>query len=238
LIPGIFIAGSGTDVGKTVVTAGVLRWLREHTSAGMVMKPVQTGAQLCADGRMIAPDIDFILRAANLTVDQETLAHLSPYLFEPACSPHLAARMAGEKIEIDKIVASARWLASRHHRLVVESAGGVAAPLNESQIMLDLALELRMPVLLVGHSGLGTINHVLLSLETIRHRGCKLLGVILNDVRPVSAPERYIHDDNVCAIESFGKVPVTHIPYLGPQPDMDKLDTWLSNCEFLKEYLP
>jgi dethiobiotin synthase len=238
LIPGIFIAGSGTDVGKTVVTAGVLRWLREHTSAGMVMKPVQTGAQLCADGRMTAPDIDFVLRAANVTVDQETLAHLSPYLFEPACSPHLAARMAGEKIEVDKIVASARWLASCHERLVVESAGGVAAPLNESQIMLDLALELSMPVLLVGHSGLGTINHVLLSLEAIRRRGCKLLGVMLNDVRPVPASESYIHEDNVCAIESFGKVRVTRIPYLGPQPDMGKLDACLRNCEFLRECRP
>jgi dethiobiotin synthase len=237
LIPGIFIAGTGTDVGKTVVTAGVFRWLREHTCAGMVMKPVQTGAQLCADGRMLAPDLDFVLRAANVTVDQETLLHLSPYLFEPACSPHLAARMAGERIEIDKIVASARWLASRHQRLVVESAGGVAVPLNECQTMLDLAWEMGMPVLLVGHSGLGTINHVLLSLEAIRRRGCNLLGVILNDIRPVAGPDSYIHDDNVRTIESFGKVrSVTRIPYLGVQPEMGQLDACLRSCDFLKEF--
>ena len=126
----MFIAGTGTDVGKTVVTAGVFRWLREHSSGTMVMKPVQTGCQVGTDGRMIAPDIDFVLRAAKVTVDQETLAHLSPYLFGPACSPHLAARMAGQRIDTDKILASARWLASRHQRLVVESAGGVAVPLN------------------------------------------------------------------------------------------------------------
>ena len=89
-------------------------------------------------------------------------------------------------------------------------------PLNECQTMLDLAWEMRMPVLLVGHSGLGTINHVLLSLEAIRRRGCNLLGVILNDIAPVSAADSYIHDDNVRAIESFGKVRVvTRIPYLG-----------------------
>lgn len=240
MIPGIFVAGTGTDVGKTVVTAGVLRWLRRplrgHRSAGMVMKPVQTGCEVDADGRMIAPDIDFVLRAANVTVDQETLAHLSPYLFGPSCSPHLAARMAGRRIEIARILASAQWLASRYQRLVVESAGGVAVPINECQTMLDLAWELGMPVLLVGHSGLGTINHVLLSLEAIRRRGCTLLGVILNDVRPVSEADSYIHDDNVRTIESFGKVrAVTRIPYLGQPPEMGPLDCSLRDCEFLKE---
>ena len=236
MIPGIFIAGTGTDVGKTMVTAGVLRWLREHTSAGMVMKPVQTGAQTGTDGRRIAPDIDFVLRAANISVDQETLSHVSPYLFEPACSPHLAARMAGERIEIDKIVASAQWLADRHQRLVVESAGGVLVPLNECQNMLDLAWTLGMPVLLVGHSGLGTINHVLLSLEAIRRRGCTLSGVILNDICPVPEADSYIHDDNVRTIESFGKLrAVTRIPYLGPQPGMYQLDACLRNCDILKE---
>jgi dethiobiotin synthase len=238
LIPGIFIAGTGTDIGKTVVTAGVLRWLRERTSAGMVMKPVQTGAQVCAGGRMIAPDLDFVLRAANVSVDRETLAHMSPYLFKPACSPHLAARMAGERIEIDRIMESAQWLASRHQRLVVESAGGVAVPLNESQTMLDMAWEMKMPVLLVGHSGLGTINHVLLSLEAIRRRACNLLGVILNDIHPVAEADSYIHDDNVRTIESFGKIrAITRIPYLGAQPKMEQLDICLRNCGFLKECL-
>lgn len=236
MIPGIFIAGTGTDVGKTVVTAGVLRWLRRDSSAAMVMKPVQTGCQVGEDGRMIAPDIDFVLRAANVAVDKETLSHLAPYLFTPACSPHLAARMAGERIDIGEILASAQWLADRHQRLVVESAGGVAVPLNESQTMLDLAWEMGMPVLLVGHSGLGTINHVLLSLEAIRGRGCNLLGVILNDIAPVSAADSYIHDDNVRAVESFGKVRgVTRIPYLGAPPEMEQLDSSLHHCEFLKE---
>jgi dethiobiotin synthase len=245
LIPGIFITGTGTDVGKTLVTAGVLRWLRgrssaAHSSAAMVMKPVQTGCQLCADGQMIVPDIDFVLRAAEVAVDEETLSHLSPYRFQAACSPHLAARMAGTRIEIDRILASAKWLASRHQRLVVEGAGGVAVPLNECQTMLDLAWELGMPVLLVGHSGLGTINHVLLSLEAIRRRGCKVLGVMLNDIRPVAGADEYIHEDNVRAIESFGKVRVTRIPFLseppGEPPEMGRLDASLEHCDFLKEY--
>jgi dethiobiotin synthetase len=104
--------------------------------------------------------------------------------------------------------------------------------------MLDLAWEMGMPVLLVGHSGLGTINHVLLSLEAIRRRGCNLLGVILNDIRPVAEADSYIHDDNVRTIESFGNVrAVTRIPYLGEHPEMSQMDACLRKCDFLKECL-
>jgi len=263
LIPGIFIAGTGTDVGKTVITAGVLRFLRRHAvveqkasagsavpvgavaaaekSAAMVMKPVQTGCEAGAGvGRMRAPDIDFVLRAAGLDVDEETMAHMAPYCFAPACSPHLAARMTGQRIEMDRILASAQWLAERYRWLVVEGAGGVLAPLNESQNMLTVACEMQMPVLLVGQSGLGTINHVLLSLEAMRRRGCQVLGVILNDVQPVAERDSYIHQDNVCAVHSFGKVAVTRIPHLsaapGAPPEMSRLDAALDECEFLGEY--
>jgi len=240
LISGIFIAGTGTDVGKTVIAAGVLRFLRRHGEAAMAMKPVQTGCEVVSDGRMRAPDVDFALRAAGLEVDEETLAHLAPYCFAAACSPHLAARMAGQRIEMEKILESARWLEDRYRRLVVEGAGGVLVPLNETQIMLSIAWELGMPVLLVGHSGLGTINHVLLSLEAIRRRGCAVLGVVLNDAHPVAAQESYIHEDNVASVRSFGKVPVTRIPYLRSSPDapldLARLDAVLEQCEFLNLY--
>jgi dethiobiotin synthase len=225
MIPGLFVTGTGTDVGKTVTTTGVLRWLLQRSVDAMVMKPVQTGA----------PDIDFVLQAASLGVDEETLAHLSPYLYRPACSPHLAGRLAGDPVRMDKIVESYRWLAARHRCLVVEGAGGLLAPLNEYETMLDLAQTLGLPVLLVGHSGLGTINHVLLSLEALRQVGLKTLGVILNDTRPVAEAERWIHDDNRQAIESFGQVRVLAcIPYLGLVPDWSKLDESLSACNFMQ----
>ena len=244
MIPGIFVAGTGTDVGKTVIAAGVLRLMRRHGELAMPMKPVQTGCEVDSQGRMRAPDIDFVLRAAVPDVaadlDEETLDHLVPYRFAPACSPHLAARMAGMRIELDKILASAQWLASRYQRLVVEGAGGLMVPLNESQSMLDLIRALRMPVLLVGHSGLGTINHVLLSLEALRRQGCAVLGVVLNDTHPVEARDTYIHEDNVHAIESFGKVKVTRIPFLRTAPEasleMERLDAGLEPCGFLREH--
>lgn len=236
MISGVFIAGTGTDVGKTIATAAVLRWLRTRSIAAMAMKPVQTGALVCDDGRIEAPDIGVVLQAAGATTDDETRAHLSPYLFRPACSPHLAARLAGEKISIDRILASAAWLGARHQWLVVEGAGGLAVPLNEDQTMLDLVEALALPVLLVGHSGLGTVNHVLLSLEALRQRGCKVVGVVLNDVQPVREDEAFLHDDNVGAIACFGRVQhVIRIPYLGKPPDLTALDASLGIFDFLQE---
>jgi dethiobiotin synthetase len=126
---------------------------------------------------------------------------------------------------METILENARLLAARHRPLVVEGAGGLMVPLNESETMLDLAAALGMPVILVGHSGLGTINHTLLSLEALRRRGLQVPGVILNDTRPVAESEEFIHDDNMHAVESFGKVRVlARIPWLGSPPDLDLLD--------------
>jgi dethiobiotin synthetase len=239
MIPGIFITGTGTGVGKTVTTAGVLRWLRKRSINAIAMKPVQTGAVTASDGRMLAPDAEFALRAASLDVDAATWAHISPYLFPPACSPHLAARLTGRPITIANIMQSAHWLAARHDLLVVEGAGGLMAPLNEDQTMLDLAGALAMPVLLVGPSGLGVINHVLLSLEALRQRSREVMGVILNDAQPVPESERYICEDNVRTIEWFGHIRVlARVPYLGHHPDLSQLDASLAHCNFLPGYAP
>ncbi len=237
MITGIFVTGTGTDVGKTVITAGVLRWLQKRTGNAMVMKPVQTGAEMQADGRMLAPDVDFVLRACGLSVDQEILAHTSPYLFAPACSPHLAAQLAGRAIGIDNILASAQWLARRYRSLVVEGAGGVLVPLNDGESMLDLVRALDLPVLLVGDSGLGGINHVLLSVEALRRRDCRVLGVVLSAVRTIPPDEVYIHDDNARMIARLGKVAVARVPHLGSPPRMEQLDDALEYANLLQELL-
>lgn len=236
MIPGIFVTGTGTDVGKTITVAGLMRRLLRHGVDAMMMKPVQTGAYLDATGHATAPDIDFVLQATGLTVDDKTMHHLAPYLYEPACSPHLAARLAGRPIRLEVILESARVLAERHRLLVVEGAGGLMVPLNESETMLDLAAVMSMPVLLVGHSGLGTINHVLLSLEALRSRNLKILGVILNDTRSVAEHDRFIYDDNLHAIQSFGNIRVlARIPWLGAPPDTDLLDRALGAWDLHKE---
>jgi len=234
---GIFITGTGTGVGKTIVTAGVLRSVRAAGVNAMVMKPAQTGVIADPNEAAAGSDISFVLRAANLTIERDTLAHVFSYVFPPACSPHLAARMAGTTIEISKIVADAQWLLERYDFLLAESAGGLMVPLNERETMLDLAVAFGFPALLVGHSGLGTINHVLLSLEALRRRNQCVLGVVLSDTQPVAESERYLYNDNAHTIEKFGHVPVlARVPYLGENPDLATLDRSLAGCNFLKEF--
>lgn len=233
MIEGLFVTATGTGVGKTLVTAGVLRNLRRRGVAAMAMKPVQTGAAPDAQGRLDAPDLAFVRQAAGLEMDEATCALAAPFLYEPACSPHLAARLAGRPIRFERILDCAKKLAARHEMLVVEGAGGLMVPLGEDGMMIDLAAALCLPVLLVAQSGLGTINHTLLSLEALRHRGLRVLGVILNDTQPLNESERFIHDDNANAIATFGGAPVlARIPWLGAPPALDRLDDALASCDF------
>jgi dethiobiotin synthase len=228
---GLFIAGTGTSVGKTLVAAGLLRRLRARGVDAVPMKPVQTGALRRADGSWLAPDLELALSAAGLTVDAETRAHLSPFCYAPACSPHLAARIEGRPIELDRIAASAQWLAQRHGALVVEAAGGVLVPLGEGALMVDLMARLALPVVLVSPSGLGALNHALLSLEALRARGLAVLGVVLCDTAPASAEDRYIREDNGRAIAEIGRTRVlARVPYLGDPVAWPSVDRWLSGC--------
>lgn len=214
MIPGLFITGTDTDVGKTIVTAGLLRQLRNADINAASMKPVQTGAEPDASGELFAPDLAVHHAAAGFAPADDERALMAPYLYEPACSPHLAGRMAGRYPEIPHIVECARTLQERYEVLLVEGAGGVYAPLTESDTMLDLMWGLGFPVLLVAHRGLGTINHTLLSLQALRARRLTVLGVVFNETQDVESD--FIKRDNPDAVAAFGDVPVLgNIDYLG-----------------------
>jgi dethiobiotin synthase len=236
---GVFIAGTGTDVGKTIVAAGVLRALLTAGIDATAMKPVQTGAWAEASGKLRTPDLEFVLGATGLLPDEQTRELMAPWLFEPACSPHLAARLAGQTIGLERILDSARQLAARHEFLVVEGAGGLLVPLGARLLLIDVAAALGLPVLLVGPAGLGAINHVLLSLEALRARGLPVAGVVLNATGPVSAEEAFIHEDNATTIAQLGQVRVlARIPWLGVPPDLELLDQAVAAGELLKELQP
>lgn len=217
---GLFVTGTGTEVGKTVVTAGILRFLRRNGVDAISMKPVQTGA-IPKESGFEAPDLVFHQKAAGLELDAETKALCAPYLYEPACSPHLAAEMANRPINIAEIVQCGTKLAAKHSYVLCEGAGGVVVPLNESQTMVDLMVALEFPVLLVAHRGLGTINHTLMSIETLRNAGLTVFGVIFNEVEDVE-PD-FIKHDNPKTVERFGRVDilgdVSYLAGLDADPD-------------------
>lgn len=170
------------------------------------MKPVQTGAEPTGDGTFLAPDLMVHHRAAGMSVSPEERELMAPYLYEPACSPHLAGRMAERYPDIGRIRFCATQLMERYDVLLVEGAGGVYAPLTEQETMLDLMRVLAFPVLLVAHRGLGTINHTLLSLDALRAADLDVVGVVFNEVEDVQ-PD-FIKQDNPDAIQSFGEVDI------------------------------
>jgi len=222
---GIFVTGTDTGVGKTLITAGILRWLRHHGINAAPMKPVQTGGE-ARDGRLIAPDLEFCLAASGIQASQDDIKLMAPYVYEPACSPHLAGRMAQHYPELSRIKDCAGKLLQNYQVVVVEGAGGVMVPLNESFTMLDLMKELDYPVVLVSRFGLGTINHTLLSIHTMQTSGLKLIGIVFNHTERPQAEDRFIEEDNPVTIAQFSGARVLgQIGYL-ENLNPEKEETW------------
>ncbi|MBF0154199.1 MAG: dethiobiotin synthase [Magnetococcales bacterium] len=183
---GFFVTGTDTDVGKTVATAWLLRRLR-----GFYWKPIQAGL----DGET---DTMVVQRLAELPDH-----HVIPtrHALHLPRSPHLAAARENITIHLTDF-----HLANPPQPLVVEGAGGLLVPINQTALMVDLMARLRLPVIVVARTSLGTINHTLLTLETLRHRGLTVAGVILNGPPDTSNREAIIH---------YGRVDIlAEIPFL------------------------
>ncbi|MCF7849963.1 MAG: dethiobiotin synthase [Kiritimatiellales bacterium] len=222
---GLFITGTDTGIGKTALSALLLAELRRRGINAAPMKPAQTGCLEIDAGcstldqtsnikhqTLSVPDLDYSLSMASMTVDSKTYKCMSPYTFEPACSPHLAAEMAGVEIEMAEIVIAARTLAAEYEFVIAEGAGGIMVPLNRRELMLDLMQALKFPIIVAARPGLGTINHTLLSIRALRSDGLNIAGVVMVDSEDTGSG--FIEEDNVTAIEQFGKVPILgKIPY-------------------------
>ncbi|MBT3765732.1 MAG: dethiobiotin synthase [Rhodospirillaceae bacterium] len=176
---GIFVTGTDTDIGKTIASACLVRALDAD-----YWKPVQSGL---TEGR----DCDTI---SELTGLEESRIHPSTYELQAPLSPHEAARLEGLRLDMNQFK-----LPTTDNNLVVEGAGGVLVPINEGALMIDLIDQLDLPVVVVARSGLGTINHTLLTLEALRARNLELLGVI------VSGPA---NSANIEAIRTYGKIKI------------------------------
>jgi len=216
---GLFITGTGTGVGKTVVTAGIVRCLKDKGMDAVPVKPVQTGGAV-VNKSMVSPDLIFCLSAAGMETSDPDMALMAPYIYTPACSPHLAGRIKGQYPNISHIKTCVEALLSSCDMVVVEGAGGVMVPLNEHSTMLDLMKILCFPVILVARTGLGTINHSLLSIQALRAAGLKVLGIVFNEVDPGSPEDEFIRKNNIETIGRLGDVHVlghvTHFAGLCP----------------------
>lgn len=173
---GLFVTGTDTEIGKTVIASGLLAALRRSGYRTAAMKPVASGCRATADG-LRNDDAEALARYATVTAPYE---HVNRYALAPAIAPHLAAADAGVEIDLGELAALYEQLSARADITVVEGAGGWRVPLAPDIDISDLAARLNLPVLLVVGVRLGGINHARLSAEAILADGRPLLGWVAN----------------------------------------------------------
>jgi dethiobiotin synthetase len=208
---GVFVTGTGTEVGKTVVAAVIARTLVASGARVGVFKPAVSGLE--GEGE---PDHSLLRRASGSTQSDDEIA---PYRYGPPVSPHLGAELAGERIDPEGLVAAARRAGEGAEMLVCEGVGGLLVPLTLGYLVRDLARELGMPVVVAASPGLGTINHTLLTVEAARAVGLEVALVVLT---PWPDDPSSVERSNRHAIERLAEVRTEVLPHL----DLAKPDTW------------
>ena len=189
---GFFVVGTDTGVGKTLVAAGLLHALARRHARVVGMKPVAAGAVM-VDGAWASEDALALRAASTISVPPELD---NPVLLPEPLSPHLAAARAGRAIDVDALLECYQRLAGQADAVVVEGAGGFLVPLADDATGADLALRLRLPLVLVVGLRLGCLNHALLTAEAIAARGLRLAGWVANRIDPRMAAV----DDNIATL--------------------------------------
>jgi dethiobiotin synthetase len=202
---GFFVTGTDTGVGKTLVTAALARRLREEGRRVCVMKPVATGAERAGE-QWVSDDTRILADATGET----ELSHVTPWTFEAPAAPSVAARLANVRLSLAQIAAAIERRREPEGFLLVEGVGGLLCPLTDDATVADLAATLGLPLLIVAHGGLGTLNHTLLSLEVARGRGLAVAGVVVSHREP---PTGVAGATNAAELRRFGVPVVAELPY-------------------------
>jgi dethiobiotin synthetase len=205
---GLFVTGTDTGVGKTILAAAVCASLAARGERVAAFKPVVTG--LDEEPEEWPRDHELLAQAASAGQSPDDVA---PITFGPPVSPHYAAEEAGATIEPRQVANAARAAASGADALICEGVGGLLVPLTPGYLIRDLALELGLPLLVAARPGLGTINHTLLTLEAARAAGLIVAAVVLT---PWPHEPSGMERSNRETIESLGRVPTWALPPTTP----------------------
>ena len=220
---GIFITGTDTGVGKTVVAAGLALVLRERGMRVGVMKPVASGC--VGEGkRLVSGDAVYLMEAA----ENEHPYLTNPLRFRNSLAPSVASVIEKKEVPIERILKAYRELQNHYDFVIVEGIGGLLVPLTKEYFVANLIHEFGLPIVIVARGGLGAINHTLLTVDAAVIRGFEIRGIIFNrmprvnfSIAEITNP-KVIHD-------------ITGIPILGTLPELDDVD--VETCRFgnLKE---
>jgi len=195
----LFVTGTDTAVGKTVVTGCLAKYLSDKGYSVITQKWIQTGCN-----SNFSSDIKLHLKIMERNIDniKGYVSYISPYVFESVCSPHLASKIENKRIDINKIIKSLETLSHRFDFIIVEGAGGALVPYNKRRLVIDIVKDLDLPVLVVIDNKLGAINHTLLTIEALTARKLKILGLVFNNRR---CKDKLILENNPRIIKSFTK---------------------------------
>ncbi len=215
---GIFITGTGTEIGKTVIAGGFAASLKQSGTNVGVMKPISAGDT--ADAR-------FLKHAAQ--IDDE-LPLINPIALRHPLAPSVAARIEERKIDLSHIDTAVAKLQQKYNFLIVEGVGGIAVPILDDFLVVHLINKLQLPILIVAQVGLGTLNHTLLTVGFARQFNIQIAGIILNGLRPEIAG--LAEATNPLEIERL-----TDVPVIGVVPYEKKVDTAYPDITFLAEFM-
>jgi len=224
----LFVTGTDTGVGKTIVAGGLAAALTARGLDVGVMKPVESGCPI-VDGSLRPADGSFLRQMAG---GRQRMKTVVPCALDRPLAPAVAARLEGRSIDPGRLVRACRRLQARHALVIVEGAGGLLVPLAPGWLMADLAAAMAIPLLVVARLELGTINHTLLTVEAARSRGIAVAGVVLNQTGPGADLASHTNPEELRAL--------LDIPILGVIPYLPELagEKWVeTNQDRVREIL-
>jgi dethiobiotin synthetase len=179
-MPALFVTGTGTEIGKTFVCAGLIRHLRAALRPVRALKPVISGFDAATAP---ASDSALLLDALGIPLCDDAIAAISPWRYAAPLSPNMAARAEGRSIDLDEVVTFCRQeiSAAAGTTVLIEGVGGLMVPLDERRTVLDWIAQLNVPTLLIAGSYLGAISHTLTCVEVLRSRGLPLAAILVNE---------------------------------------------------------
>jgi dethiobiotin synthetase len=222
---GLFVTGTDTGVGKTILSAALLAAMAAAGEQVRAHKPVVTGLEEPAG--TWPPDHELLAAMAGMTPED-----VAPLRYGPAVSPHLAAQLAGERIDPADLVARAQKAGDEETALIVEGVGGLLAPLADDYTVRDFAVALGLPLLIAARPGLGTINHTLLTLQAARTAGLDVRAVVLTPWPDTPAELERSNRETIARmgdieVAGLGHVPSPAVADLARAGDMLPWQRWL-----------
>ena len=216
---GLFVLGTGTDIGKTYVTGLLLKYLRDNGYDATYFKAALSGAIRDENGSLVPGDAVEVLgslvpgdavEVLTMAGLEEDTDFLVPYIYETAVSPHLASQIEGNPVNLDVVKDAYEKVSQKYDYIVMEGSGGIVCPIryegkdNENNIMLeDIIKYLDLDVILIADAGLGTINSIVTTVEYLKNRNIHVCGIIMNNYK-----DELMENDNIKMVEDLCDVPV------------------------------